>query len=99
MTMLRALLPMLMVIAILLILFVFFKAMSPAKGKRAFNRPKFDKVRKEIDMGELHRDPVSGTYVSEKDAYVETISGKKYYFVSKDNAARFRRGERAEDSE
>jgi YHS domain-containing protein len=93
----RALLPVLLVVVILLVLYFFLRAMKPSQGQRKFSRPSFGKVRKEIDRGELHRDPVSGTFVGESDAYIDTIDGKKYYFVSKENAARFRRGERAED--
>jgi len=97
MLMFRALLPVVLVIAVLLILYFFLRSMSSGKEKRDFSRPSFDKIRKEIDGGELHRDPVSGTYVSEGDAHVETIDGRKLYFVSRDNAERYRHGERAED--
>jgi len=92
----RALLPIVTVIAVLLLLYIFLRAMYSGGKKRSFSRPSFNKIRKEIDGGELHRDPVSGTYVSEVDAHVETIDGQKHYFISKENAKRYRRGERAE---
>jgi len=95
----RALLPIAMIILVLLGLFAFLKLMGQEKDRRRFKSPSFSRIRKEkqeIDRGELHRDPVSGTFVSESDAYVEEIDGKTYYFSSKENAERFRRGEKSD---
>ena len=89
--MIRALLPVLITIVILLALFLFFRSFRPGAEKRKFRSARFDHVRKEIDHGALHRDPVSGTYVPESDAIVVEIGGKKYYFSSRENAEQFRR--------
>jgi YHS domain-containing protein len=86
------------IILIFLGVFLFLKSYKKPQqqGPRFFRAPSFSKVRREQDKGKLHRDPVSGTYVSESDAIVVVRSGKKYYFASEENAERFRRGEVSE---
>ena len=89
----RALFPVIVIIGLLLFLFVFFKSMFRSRDKSKFRSQRFDGVRREIDHGQLHKDPVSGTYVSEGDAIVVEKKGKKYYFASKENAEQFLRGD------
>jgi YHS domain-containing protein len=81
------------VIFILLAVFFFLKSMGAGPRKRRFQGPRFSEIRKDVDRGTLHRDPISGTYVSESDAIVVERNGEKYYFGSEENAERFRRGE------
>ena len=88
-------LSMLFVILILLGVFFFLKNYrEPAEQRpRFFRSPSFRKIRRELDKGQLHQDPISGTFVSESDAVVVIREGKKHYFESEENAERFRRGE------
>jgi len=85
----------LFIILVLIGLFYFLKSFgkSTSGQPRFFRSPSFDKIRRELDKGELHKDPISGTFVSESDAIVVEKGGKKYYFASEENAERFRRGE------
>ena len=87
----RALFPIIVIIGLLLFLYVFFKYLSRSREKSNLRSRRFDGVRREIDHGQLHKDPVSGTYVSEGDAIVVEKKGKKYYFASKENAEQFLR--------
>ena len=94
--MIRALLPVVLTILILLGLYMLFRAMRPGPDKRKFTGPRFDHLRRdggsgEIDGGKLHRDPVSGTYVAEHDAVVLEIRGRRFYFSSQENADKFKR--------
>jgi len=91
----RSLISIAFIILILLGLFFFLKSFvskGPDAGRR-FKGPNFKGLRNELDRGELHRDPVSGTYVAEGDAVIVEKGGRKYYFASEENAERFRRGE------
>lgn len=89
---------MLFVILILIGVFWFLKNYKePQEQKpRFFKGASFSKIRRELDKGKLHKDPISGTFVSESDAIVVIKDGKKHYFASEENAEKFRHGERGE---
>lgn len=82
----------LIVLGGLLLLYVLLKGLKGASDSRrpdSFKAASFDSVRKEKDMGELVRDPISGTYIAKKNATSRTVDGTVYYFESEENAIEF----------
>lgn len=80
------------IVVVLLALYFLLRSMMKGgqqQGPRTFRAARFSKLRKEVNKGELVRDPVSGTYVSKDDAIKRTISGSVYYFASEENAEEF----------
>jgi YHS domain-containing protein len=71
---------------IVLVVFYWIKSMTKQGTKRTFSAPSFDKLRREVNKGDLVQDPVSGTYISKEDAVRRVIDGKEYYFATKENA-------------
>jgi len=76
----------------LLLIFTLLKGLkrsTDSKRPRNFGGVSFDKVRQEKDMGELVKDPISGTYIPKGKAASRTIDGETYYFESEENALEF----------
>jgi YHS domain-containing protein len=80
----------LIVLGGLLIAFFLLKSMGK-KHRRpsSFRSPSFEDVRKEKDMGELVKDPVSGTYIPKGKATSRKVDGQEYFFESEENAIEF----------
>jgi YHS domain-containing protein len=74
---------------ILLVVYYLIKSMTKPSSKRTFTSPTFDKIRREVNKGDLVQDPVSGTYISKEDAVRRVIDGKEFYFANKENADSF----------
>lgn len=89
----RTLFQMFIVVLVMLAVFFLLRGMSKSDGKRKFKGPSLSKLRREIDKGELKKDPVSGTYVSTDDAIKVVKDGVEYYFVSQENADSFMKSE------
>lgn len=81
----------LLVVIGLLVAFVMLKNANKKYqgGPRIFRGPSFSKSRREKNMGELVKDPVSGTYVAIGKASKRTVDGKDYYFETEENAIEF----------
>lgn len=52
------------------------------------NRPEAVHDRDEAEPA--HRDPVCGVYISERDAVIGTLDGRRHYFCSMDCLEKFR---------
>lgn len=75
----------------LLLIYALLKGMKKKgdEGSRTFRGASFSRARKEKDMGELVKDPVSGTYIAKGKATTRVIAGETYYFESEENAIEF----------
>lgn len=89
----RTLIQMFVVVLVMLALFFLLRGMSKKGGKKKFKGPSLSKLRREIDKGELKKDPVSGTYVSAEDAIKVIKDGVEYYFASSENAEQFKKSD------